>query len=374
MKNGVRGLCILARPIHCIYRRCVPHARSSLLCAPFLLLLLCASCSRIGDKPSIEFTSVPPADRGGPDFLDTIAGRVKGAKAGQKIVIFTHNNVWWVQPERDQPYTAIKPDSTWSASTHVGMEYAALLVDPGYNPAAAMDVLPALGGGVMAIATVPGDLSKHVQRRVVQFSGYEWVARAAPSNRGGKCDYDPSNVWTDESGALHLKITGTPGAWKCAEVSLTSSLGYGTYVFVMRDVSNLEPASVSSIFTWDGPAEKENHREFDVDVSRWGEDVHENARYAIQPYYGAGNVSRFVIPAGSFTHSIRWEAGRIHFKTVRGTNISLRGPSLAEHSFQSGVPSPGNERVRMSLYAFQRGPLQLQKGAEVVVEKFQYLP
>lgn len=374
MKNGVRGLCILARPVHCIYRRCVPHAKSPLLGALLLLLLLCASCSRIGGKPSIEFTSVPPADRGGPDFLDTIAGRVKGAKPDQKIVIFTHNNVWWVQPERDQPYTAIKPDSTWSASTHVGMEYAALLVEPGYNPPAAMDALPALGAGVVAIATVPGDPSKRVQRHVVQFSGYEWVARAAPSNRGGKCDYDPSNVWTDESGALHLKITGTPGAWKCAEVSLTSSLGYGTYVFVMRDVSNLEPAAVLSIFTWDGPAERENHREFDIEVSRWGEDVRENGRYAIQPYYVAGNVSRFVIPAGSFAHSIRWEAGRIQFKTVRGTNISLRGPSLAEHSFQSGVPSPGNERVRISLYAFQRGPHPLQKGGEVVVEKFQYLP
>ena len=377
MKNGGRGLCILARPVRCVsYGRRAPRARSPLLfCALFLLPLLCASCSRMGGKPpSIEFASVPPADRGGPDFLDRIEGRVKGAKPGQKIVIFTHNNVWWVQPGKNEPYTPIKSDSTWSSSTHVGMEYAALLVDPSYHPPAAMDVLPAVGAGVVAIATVPGDPSKHMQRHAVQFSGYDWVARAAPSDRGGKCDYDPSNVWTDEKGALHLRISGTPGAWKCAEVSLTSSLGYGTYVFVMQDVSKLEPAAVSAIFTWDGPAEKENHREFDIEVSRWGEDARENARYAIQPYYLAGNVARFVIPAGSFAHSIRWEAGRIQFKTVRGTNISLRGPSLAEHSFQSGVPSPGNERVRLSVYAFQRGPRPLQKGAEVVVEKFQYFP
>jgi hypothetical protein len=377
MNNGGRGLCILARPVRCVsYRRRAPRARSPLLfCALFLVPLLGASCSRMGGKPpSIEFTSVPPADRGGPDFMDTIAGRVKGAKPGQKIVIFTHNNVWWVQPGKSEPYTPIKSDSTWSASTHVGMEYAALLVDPGYHPPAAMDVLPAVGAGVVAIATVPGDPSKHMQRHVVQFSGYDWVARAAPSDRGGKCDYDPSNVWTDEKGALHLRISGTPGAWKCAEVSLTSSLGYGTYVFVMQDVSKLEPAAVSAIFTWDGPAEKENHREFDIEVSRWGEHARENARYAIQPYYLAGNVARFVIPAGSFAHSIRWEAGRIQFKTVRSNNISLRGPSLAEHSFQSGVPSPGNERVRLSVYAFQRGPRPLQKGAEIVVEKFQYFP
>jgi len=343
-----------------------------------VVLFLCfsnISCGRAGSKvPTIEFTRIPPAERGGPDFLDTIEGRVRGAKPQQQIVIFTHNSVWWVQPAKSEPYTPIRSDSTWSASTHVGLEYAALLVDPSYHPPEAMDALPAVGGGVLALAVVPGDPSKHVQKHVVHFSGYDWIVRAAPSDRGGKCDYDPANAWTDDSGALHLRISGTPGAWKCSEIGLTSSLGYGTYIFVIRDVSQLEPAAVFSIFTWDGPAEKENHREFDVEVSGWGEQSPENARYAIQPYYVAGNVSRFKIPAGSLAHSIRWEAGRIGFKTVRGTNTSFRGPLLAEHSFESGVPSPGNERVRMSLYAFQRGPQPLLKGAEVVVEKFQYFP
>jgi hypothetical protein len=347
---------------------------------PFLLFilplfLLCVSCSRSQSKtPLIEFTRIPPADRGGPDFLDTIEGRVKGAKPQQKIVVFTHNTVWWVQPEKNEPYTSIRPDSTWSSSTHVGMEYAALLVDPGYVPPAAADALPATGGGVVAVAMVPGDPSKHMQRHIVQFGGYDWVARAAPSDRGGKCDYDPANVWTDTNGAMHLRISGTPGAWRCSEASLTTSLGYGTYVFVMRDVSKLEPAVAFSAFTWDGPAEKENHREFDIEISRWGENARENGRYTLQPYYIAGNISRFVVPAGSFASSIRWEASRLQFKTARGTNISFRGPLLAEHSFQSGVPIPGNERLRMSLYIFQRGPLPLQKAAEVVVEKFQYLP
>lgn len=381
MSNRVRGLCVLARLCQCAsYRTRAPRAdifRPFLFYLPFffLLPLLCVSCSRVDSKtPVIEFTKIPPADRGGPDFLDTIEGRVKGAKPQQKIVVFEHNSVWWVQPERDQPYTSIRPDSTWSSSTHIGTEYAALLVDPSFHPPATMDSLPTAGGGVIAVAMVPGDPSKRLQRHIVQFSGYDWVARAAPSDRGGRCDYDPSNAWTDDKGALHLKISGTPGAWKCTEVSLTSSLGYGTYVFAVRDISKLEPAAVFSIFTWDGPAEKENHRELDVEMSRWGENSRENARYAIQPYYVAGNVSRFAVPPGPFAQSIKWEAGRIEFKTVRGTNTSFRGPLVAEHSFESGTPTPGNERVRMNLYAFQRGPQPLLKGAEVVVEKFQYFP
>lgn len=31
----------------------------------------------------------------------------------------------------------------------------------------------------------------------------------------------------------------------------THSLGYGTYRFVVRDISKLEPSEVFSLFTWD---------------------------------------------------------------------------------------------------------------------------
>jgi hypothetical protein len=125
MNNGGRGLCILARPVRCVsYRRRAPRARSPLLfCALFLVPLLGASCSRMGGKPpSIEFTSVPPADRGGPDFMDTIAGRVKGAKPEQKIVIFTHNNVWCSPGRASHTHRSNRiqpgaPQLTWEWST-----------------------------------------------------------------------------------------------------------------------------------------------------------------------------------------------------------------------------------------------------------------
>ncbi len=93
------------------------------------------------------------------------------------------------------------------------------------------------------------------------FSGYEWQIRQVPSDRGGANDYDPANAWTDESGALHLRIAGTPGRWTSAEVILTRSLGYGTYSFVVRDVSHLEPAVAFGMFTWDDLGVEQNHRE-----------------------------------------------------------------------------------------------------------------
>jgi hypothetical protein len=48
--------------------------------------------------PSIEFTRIPPAARGGLERVDTISGRVSNARPKQQIVIYAHSGSWWVQP------------------------------------------------------------------------------------------------------------------------------------------------------------------------------------------------------------------------------------------------------------------------------------
>jgi hypothetical protein len=348
--------------------------------SPRLLLvvscLLWVGCQgrRSDHGSSIQFTRIPPAEKGGPDTLDRIEGRVTGAQRGQRIVLFAKSGVWWVQPEAKQPFTAIRADATWTSATHLGTEYAALLVDAEYVPPLSTEALPEAGGGIVAVATTPGDPSKRAGHHTLQFSGYEWIARAAPSDRGGTNDYDPANAWTDDGGAMHLRIAGEAPGWTCAEVRLTRRLGYGSYRFVVRDVSHLEPAAVLTLFTWDGPASDQNHREMDIEISRWGEPAAKNAQYVVQPYYVPANVWRFVAPAGVLTHTLRWEPGRLTARTVRGGRPATGASVVAEHAFTSGVPSPGNETVRMNLYVFRRSAVALQRGTEVVIEKFEYLP
>src|SRR5215472_1457982 len=112
------------------------------------------ACSR--SHPAIEFTRVPPADKGGPDVMDVIEGRVKGAKPGQQIVVFAHGEVWWAEPRLGSLFTKIQLDSKWTTPTHLGTEYAAVLVEPGYQPPFVADALPKEGGPVAAVAVVPG--------------------------------------------------------------------------------------------------------------------------------------------------------------------------------------------------------------------------
>jgi signal transduction histidine kinase len=129
--------------------------RISLGLAIVLLLSSCAT-ERTPAGPFIEFTRVPKQDKGGVLELDTINGRVGGARAGQRIVLFARSGAWYVQPWADQPFTNIQPDSTWSSPTHLGTEYAALLVEPGYVPASPTFELPSAGGAVVAIRVVEG--------------------------------------------------------------------------------------------------------------------------------------------------------------------------------------------------------------------------
>jgi len=138
-------------------------------CGSMALILFCclllASChtsqtSSVVNSPAIEFTGVPVAGRGDAAKLSTIKGRVIGARPGQQIVLYARaiddygQLTWFVQPFVREPLTRIHSNSKWSNSTHPGFEYAALLVDAGFQPPWTTRVLPK--EGVIAVATSQG--------------------------------------------------------------------------------------------------------------------------------------------------------------------------------------------------------------------------
>jgi hypothetical protein len=156
-------------------------------------------------------------------------------------------------------------------------------------------------------------------------------------------------------------------------VKLTRSLGYGMYRFRVGDISHLEPSAVLTLVSWDGIGTEQNRRELDVELSRWGYRNNDNVHYVVQPYYLPANIVRFRIPEGVFTHSFQWEPGEVKFSTAAGSG-GTGTRLLNQHLFTSGVPTAGNENVRISLYVFDKGQVPLTKENEVVIEKFEYLP
>ena len=114
--------------------------------------------SQAAKKTAIKITQVPPYDaQGGPDKMVTIAGAATGDNVKQyKVVIFVRTNTWYVQPYLASPYTSIADDGKWRTDTHLGAEYAALLVKPSYIPPATTNTVPEIGDEVLAIDKQPG--------------------------------------------------------------------------------------------------------------------------------------------------------------------------------------------------------------------------
>ena len=358
-----------------------PHivARTA-TCSVLLVYSVLAGCysSSNTSAPTIAFTKIPPAAQVGQERLDTISGRVSGARPGQRIVSYAKTDGRWrLYLQSGQPFTHIETDGVWNTSIQLGTQYAALLVDPTYNPPEQTESLPIVGDGVVARAVVNGEGPAPVlpSPKILNFSGYEWTTSTGPIFRAGSRNFfDPANVWTDERGALHLQISGSPGKWTAGELKLTRSLGYGTYRFQVRDVSHLEPSAILTLITWDGVGTERNRRELDVELGRWGYLDNDNVHYVVQPYYVPSDFVPFRLAAGVFTHSFRWEPGQVTFWTVAGSRNTGGDRVINRHVFTSGVPSTEGQSVRIALYVFHQGQVQLKHENEVIIDKFEYLP
>jgi hypothetical protein len=334
-------------------------------------LSLAACSAQAPEGPGIELTQVPEAASGGAARMEPIAGRVRGAQPGQRIVLFAKSGTWWVQPFANKPFTPIGKDGSWAAETHMGTEYAALLVDADYLPPKVADVLPARGGGVVAIATAEGGPSSGtLAPKKILFSGYEWDVLQEPRDSNGVMHTNRAeNAWTDDAGRLHLRLVREGADWAGAEVVLARSLGYGAYSFVISELPPLEPPTVLGILTWDPLDAGQNHREMDIQLSQWGDASIKNAQYVVQPHYVAANVHRFASPSGPITHGFEWAPGQVTFRTSQ-----KGGGAVAERVFTSGVPTPGGERVHINLYVFGNTQTLQENGVEIVFEEFSHMP
>jgi hypothetical protein len=117
-----------------------------------------AAVDKLPPDLNIEITSIPPYEpKGGPDTHAEIAGTV-GGKPGPdySVVLYARaSDIWYIQPTAYAAH-AIRPDNTWTSWTHTGSSYAALLVRPGFEPLPRLDVLPNVGGYVVARTLVDG--------------------------------------------------------------------------------------------------------------------------------------------------------------------------------------------------------------------------
>ncbi|MBI2688416.1 MAG: hypothetical protein HYX27_19095 [Acidobacteria bacterium] len=217
--------------------------------------------------------------------------------------------------------------------------------------------------------------------RVVSFSGYNWMVKTSRGKVGPGPNYfsdSANNVWVDTPGRLHLKLTKTGNKWYSAEVINTASLGYGTYRFYLDSVvDNLDPNVVLGLFTWND-APDYNHREIDIEFSRWGNAADPaNAQYVVQPYDTPGNLLRFTEPPATVQsiHSFQWTPTSISHRSVKGIDPATTNPAdlIAEKTFTAFLPVPGGENARMNLWLFRGSAPSNRQTVEVIISRFEWI-
>jgi len=304
------------------------------------------------------------------------------------IIIEVHGTLW-TKPYWSQPWTEIKTDRSWKSSITTGGSDAfattiIALVLP--KPWDLENNYPPLLSGQ---AELPQELleravaSAVVKRspRILQFSGYDWIVKSGRWGPGNNYfSHSPENVWVDEEGRLHLRITKNQGEWKCGEVILTKSLGYGTYRLYLDSSVNNPPKNVvvGGLFTWSNNPEF-NYREIDGgEFGTWGEGpLAPDAQYVVQPYSSQGHRYRFYTRPGQTVHSFTWEQGKIRFKSVAGTDPNTPDPNdvIAEYTFDhpGEVPPPGDETPRINLWLYMKTLPEDFTEYELVVRRFEYI-
>ena len=215
--------------------------------------------------------------------------------------------------------------------------------------------------------------------RTISFSGCNWSVKTSVDEAAGIFwTVDPgqnyfshyvNNVWVDEQGRLHLKITQQNGKWYCAEVRCPDHLGYGKYTFYLSSgFEQINENVVLGLFTYDDETIFPN-REIDIEFSRWGAPFNDNGQYVIQPWDVTGNIHRFnVIHNGlDSMHSFTWNPQSINFQSHHSDETSIQ-----TWSYDGGnIPRTGTENLRINLWLNAQPPSDGEE-VEVVINKFEF--
>lgn len=343
------------------------------------------SLAALAAQPAIWFTHLPAYDS-----TENLAGKVGGvdaAKFAVAVYIYVPGYGWVTKPSCATALTPLAADGTWQADVTTGgsdglaTRMAALLIETNKSLPCVLGQahLSTLYSNAAAIAV---STRPRPGQRWLRFSGYDWWVKRSSGKAGPGPNYfsdSPQNVFVDDAGRLHLRITAVSNQWHCAEIVSARSLGRGSYRFhVESDINRLDANAVLGLFTWsDDPVSA--HREIDFEAARWGNASDpQNSQYVVQPWDVPGHLQRLrILPqTTNATHSFDWQSNRVVFASVRGeyTAAPQLSNTLAAWTYTQAVPEPGDENVRLNLWLNGGNAPADGQEIEVVISSFVFSP
>ena len=339
--------------------------------------------------PAINIIHLPEYPNHGGEYLE---GNVTGVNPDEHLVAvyIRVGDLWWIKPYYASPLTIINPDGTWKCDIVTGGNDCYATAVAAYLLPAGVD--PKVCGPCYEPPEIPETVAcvqeELLEPRTISFAGYDWEVKMRDFRGGPGPNYfsdRKEDIWVDNEG-LHLTISERDGRWYCTEAILNATLGYGTYIFQTHGrVDVIDPMMVLGLFTWDGVAKEQNHREMDIEFARWGDaDEYTNAQYVVQPCNQCpgcdDHCTRFRVnltdEKSNLTHHLIWSIGTAEFRTYYGNHNyteSVPEESALAHRWTHAseyVPEPGNENIRFNFWLYRGNAPISGKGDEVVITNF----
>ena len=219
--------------------------------------------------------------------------------------------------------------------------------------------------------------------RMIQFSGYEWIVRDNGLSGPGPNKWSGSNVWLDDEGNLHLKITRTNDGWYCAEVTMTQRLGFGKYQFqVIVQIDQLDPNIVFGLFNYPtGDVGPDGTNEIDIEYAHWGNAEWPIGNFTVWPAQSGIAQTSETFPVelnGTYTtHRFTWESQQIFFQSLHGHEDNdeneiaswlYKPDEPLTHISQQAMP------VHINLWLFEgKTPIDGNE-VEIIIHSFTFTP
>lgn len=241
--------------------------------------------------------------------------------------------------------------------------------------------------------------------RTINWSGFNWIVKNSTQGTIGPgpnyFSNSTENVWIDNAGELHLRITKRSGKFYCAEVSTKDSVGYGVYTFyVSSRVDNLDKNVVVGLFTWNNKNCTTNaNSEIDIEFSRWGDQNNSNVlQYAIQPTNGdveRDRYRRFPMQLnGDYSiHFFNWTPNTVSWSSHHGhTNPPPQSNFIASWYFNKNeniakkkliecvsdpiiIPAPETDtKIDLNLWLINPNDPSYDQEVEVIIHRVDYYP
>jgi len=222
------------------------------------------------------------------------------------------------------------------------------------------------------------------QAQSLDWEGYQWTVNPSYGIGQGIVHGDPSNVYVDASGYLHLKLSNVGGKWSGAEISTDKDFSFGHFYWVFSGpLTAMEPQDVLAGFTY-GPQHKngiDGQNEIDVEFSKWNNSTNaNNCDFDIYPPPGAKkgeNVEHDWNYTGSDVATVRidWTSSQVTESVWNGV-VPVNAPTTtaaatwtydgSTHTIpQTACP------FMFNFWVFKALPTT---PVDALVRKFQYIP